>query len=121
MGRYASNAAYGMDYRLRMGEAILQTIQRMGDAFGKYGMIPFQKCHFCSHSLLLKALNLPKNGSGLHPTIHSTSASRRHDRNTEQRYFAVGQNWGDESVLVNAVHLPNIGLFGHGGAGRKDS
>jgi len=26
-----------MDYRLRLGEALLQTIQRAGDTFGKYG------------------------------------------------------------------------------------
>ncbi|TPX35374.1 hypothetical protein SmJEL517_g02362 [Synchytrium microbalum] len=37
MKRYQAENTYTLHYRLRMGEAILQTIQRMGDVFPKYG------------------------------------------------------------------------------------
>jgi len=39
MGIY-SNPKETMDSRLHIGEAILQTIQRCGDALGKYSELP---------------------------------------------------------------------------------
>jgi hypothetical protein len=32
-----SNSVYNLDYRLRIGEVLLNTIRRSGTAFGKYG------------------------------------------------------------------------------------
>lgn len=41
LGEIYSDADQKLDNRLRIGEALLQTIQRCGDALGKYGMLCF--------------------------------------------------------------------------------
>lgn len=39
VSRYKDNQNFSLDYRLRVGEALMQTIQRSGTTFAKYGKI----------------------------------------------------------------------------------
>lgn len=39
VARYKDGQNYTLDYRLRIGETLMQTIQRSGKSFAKYGMI----------------------------------------------------------------------------------
>ena len=39
VSRYKDGQNYNLDYRLRLGEVLMQTIQRSGNTFAKYGRI----------------------------------------------------------------------------------